>query len=217
MIVRQEKRRTKMSNIDKKALYNIGYGLYVITSQDAKRDNGMISNTVVQLSSEPLRIGVSINKCNYTHDTVRASCRMNVMMLTVDTPFKVFEEFGFRSGRDCDKFEGCSPNRSENGLVVLPKYINSYMSLEVVGYTDLGSHGLFICSVTEAEVVSDRPSMSYAHYHAHVKPKPKVEKTKSAGYVCTVCGYVHPEEPGDDFVCPICKHGADAFIPVADD
>lgn len=204
-----------MSNsaIDNKALYKIGYGLYVITSNDGERDNGMICNTVTQLSSEPLRIGVSINKQNYTHDTVRKSGKMNVNCLTEAAPFAVFEAFGFRSGRDTDKFEGCSPIRSANGLAVLPKYINAYMSLEVVDYVDLGSHGLFICSVSEAQTVAEGESMTYAYYHARVKPKPKVADVK--GYVCTICGYVHPgSELPEDFECPICKHPRSDFVPI---
>ncbi len=201
------------TSIDNKALYKIGYGLYVITSNDGKRDNGMICNTVVQLSGEPLRIGVSINKQNYTHDTVRTSGKMNVNCLTEAAPFSVFEAFGFRSGRDTDKFEGCSPAHSENGLVVLPRYINSYMSLEVADYVDLGSHGLFICSVTEAKVVGDGESMTYAYYHVRVKPKPKTSDVK--GYVCTICGYVHPgAELPEDFECPICKHPRSDFVPI---
>lgn len=201
------------TSIDNKALYKIGYGLYVVTSNDGERDNGMICNSVVQLSSEPLRIGVSINKQNYTHDTVKASGKINVNCLTEAAPFSVFEAFGFRSGRDTDKFEGCSPKRSENGLVVLPKYINSYMSLEVVDYVDLGSHGLFICSVTEAVVLNDRESMTYAYYHAKVKPKPVASDVK--GYVCTICGYVHPgSELPEDFECPICKHPRSDFVPI---
>jgi flavin reductase (DIM6/NTAB) family NADH-FMN oxidoreductase RutF len=202
------------SLIDSKAFHKIGYGLYVITSNDGERDNGMICNTVTQISSDPLRIGVSINKQNYTHDTVKKSGKMNVNCLTVSAPFSVFEAFGFRSGRDTDKFEGCTPRRSENGLAVLPRYINAYMSLEVTDYIDLGSHGFFICSVSEAVTVGDGESMTYAYYHAKVKPKPAV-KSDVKGYVCTICGYVHPEaELPADFECPICKHPASDFVPI---
>ena len=135
---------------------------------------------------------------------------MNVNCLSTDAPFKVFEAFGFVSGRDVDKFKDCSPRRSENGLAVLPRYINSFMSLEVEEYIDLGTHGMFICSVTEAEVISTLETMTYTYYHKHVKPKPEVQKKK--GYICTICGYIHDEaELPDDFVCPICKHGAEDF------
>ena len=197
---------------DMKALYNIGYGLFVVTSNDGKKDNGLIVNTVMQVTSSPERVAVAISKSNYSHDVIRSSGKMNVNILSVDAPFKVFEHFGFKSGRDVDKFADCSPERSENGLIVLPHYINSYMSLSVEEYVDLGSHGMFICSVSEAAVVSDRESMTYAYYHANVKPKPAAAPAEGKKrYVCTVCGYIHDEEMPEDFECPICKHGREVF------
>lgn len=201
-----------MSNLDMKALFNIGYGLYVVTSREGDRDNGLILNSIMQLTQDPVRIAVSINKSNFSHDMIKRTGKMNVNCLTTEAPFRVFEAFGFVSGRDKNKFEDCSPKRSENGLAVLPKYINSWFSLEVESYTDLGTHGLFICSMTEAEVVSSADSMTYAYYHKHVKPKPEVKKAK--GWICTVCGYIHDEEPAADFECPICKHGREAFEPL---
>ena len=195
---------------DSKALFNIGYGLYVVTTHDGVRDNGLIVNTVCQVTSTPERVAVTVNKSNYSHDTIKNTGKMNVNCLSTDAPFKVFRAFGFVSGRDVDKFKDCSPRRSENGLVVLPKYINSFMSLAVEEYIDLGTHGMFICSVTEAEVISTLETMTYTYYHKHVKPKPEVQKKK--GYICTVCGYIHDEaELPADFVCPICKHGAEDF------
>ena len=199
--------------IDSKALFNIGYGLYVVTTNDGVRDNGLIVNTVCQLTATPERVAVTVNKSNYSHDTIKKTGKMNVNCLTVEAPFKVFEAFGFKSGRDTDKFADCSPLRAENGLVVLPKYINSYMSLSVVDYVDLGTHGMFICELTEAKVISDVETMSYTYYHKNVKPKPQTEKKK--GWVCTICGYIHDEEElPDDFVCPICKHGREVFEPL---
>jgi len=195
---------------DSKALFNIGYGLYVVTTNDGIRDNGLIVNTVCQVTSTPERVAVTVNKSNYSHDTIKNTGKMNVNCLSTDAPFKVFEAFGFVSGRDVDKFKDCSPRRSDNGLVVLPKYINSFMSLEVLEYIDLGTHGMFICTVTEAEVISTLETMTYTYYHKHVKPKPEAQKKK--GYICTVCGYIHDEaELPADFVCPICKHGAEDF------
>lgn len=202
----------KESKIDTKALFCIGYGLYVVTSNDGKKDNGLIVNTVMQVASNPEKIAVTISKANYSHDVIRKNGIMNVNCLSTEAPFKVFEAFGFVSGRDKDKFADCSPNRSDNGLVVLPHYINSFMSLEVLQYIDLGSHGMFICSITEAEVISDEETMTYSYYHKNVKPKsaPKAEEKK--GYICTICGYIHDEdELPEDFVCPICKHGASDF------
>ena len=202
------------SKLDPKALFNIGYGLYVVTTNDGKKDNGLIVNTVCQLTSTPERVGVTVNKSNYSHDVIKASGIMNVNCLSTDAPFKVFEAFGFASGRDKDKFEGCTPERSENGLVVLPRYVNAYFSLKVEEYIDLGTHGMFICSVTESAVLSDKETMSYTYYHKNVKPKPKTANVK--GYVCTICGYIHAEETlPDDFECPICKHGASDFVPIA--
>lgn len=196
-----------------KALWNIGYGLYVVTSHDGKKDNGLIVNTVIQVTNTPERIAVTINKQNYSHDIIKETGKMNVNTLTVETPFKVFQAFGFVSGRDTDKFKDCTPNRSENGLVVLPKYINSYMSLAVEEYIDLGTHGMFICSITEADVVSDLETMTYTYYQNNVKPKPEVKKVK--GYVCKICGYVHEGETlPEDFICPLCKHGASDFEPI---
>lgn len=193
-----------------KALFHIGYGLYVVTSNDGKKDNGLVVNTVVQVTSNPTRVAVTINKDNYSHDIIKMTGSMNVNCLTVDAPFRVFEAFGFVSGRNVDKFANCEPMRSENGLVILPRYINAYMSLKVWQYVDLGSHGMFICDVTEADVVSDKETMTYSYYHKNVKPKPKIERKK--GYICKICGYIHEgEDLPEDFVCPICKHGASDF------
>ena len=198
---------------DLKALFNIGYGLYVVTSNDGKKDNGLIVNTITQVTNTPNRIAVTINKENYSHHVIKQTGIMNVNCLSTDAPFKVFEAFGFRSGRNTDKFADCTPNRSDNGLVFLPRYINSFMSLKVESYVDLDTHGMFICSVTEARVISDRETMTYTYYQNNVKPKPEVAGKK--GYVCTVCGFVYDEgELPDDFVCPLCKHGASDFEPI---
>ena len=199
---------------DLSALFKIGYGLYVITSNDGNRDNGMIGNTVSQLTSNPNRIAVCINKQNYSHHVIKQSGIMNVNCLSVDAPFKVFETFGFQSGRAVDKFKDWSTLRSDNGLVFLPQYINAFMSLKVEDYLDYDTHGLFICSVTEARVISDRDTMTYTYYQNNVKPKPKTEGKK--GWVCKVCGYVYEgEELPEDFICPLCKHGAQDFEPIS--
>ena len=198
---------------DMTALFRIGYGLYVVTSNDGKKDNGLIVNTVSQVSDNPNRIAVTINKANYSHHVIKQTGIMNVNCLTVEAPFKVFETFGFQSGRNVDKFADCTPLRSDNGLVFLPRYINAFMSLKVEQYVDLDSHGMFICSVTEARTISDRETMTYAYYHANVKPKPQTEGKK--GYVCTICGYVYEGDPlPEDFICPLCKHGVQDFEPI---
>ena len=198
---------------DMTALFNIGYGLYVVTSNDGKKDNGLIVNTVTQVTNTPNRLAVTINKENYSHHIIKQTGKMNINCLTVDAPFAVFEAFGFRSGRNVDKFADCTPLRSDNGLVFLPRYINSFMSLKVEQYVDLDTHGMFICSVTEARVISDRETMTYNYYYQNVKPKPETKGKK--GYVCKICGYVYEgEELPADYVCPLCKHGAADFEPI---
>ena len=195
------------------ALFNIGYGLYVVTSNDGQKDNGLIVNTVTQVTSTPNRVAVTINKENYSHHIIKQTGVMNVNCLDVSAPFSVFQNYGFQSGRTADKFAGVEELRSDNGLRFLPMYINSFMSLKVEQYMDLGTHGMFICSVTEARVMSDRETMTYTYYQNHVKPKPETEGKK--GYVCKVCGWVYEGEPlPEDIVCPLCKHGAADFEPI---
>ena len=199
---------------DLTALFNIGYGLYVVTSNDGKKDNGLIVNTVSQVTSSPNRVAVCINKQNYSHHVIKQTGIMNVNCLSVEAPFSVFECFGFRSGRNTDKFADSEILRSDNGLVFLNKYINSFMSLKVEDYVDLDTHGMFICSVTEARVISDKETMTYTYYQNNVKPKPETDGKK--GWVCKVCGYVYEgEELPDDFICPLCKHGASDFEPIS--
>ena len=192
------------------ALFRIGYGLYLVTCTDGKKDNGLIVNTVAQVTSSPNRIAVTINKDNYSHHLIKQTGKMTVNCLSVDAPFKIFERFGFASGRNTDKFGTLPVKRAKNGLPYLTRYINAFMSLEVESYVDLETHGMFICTVSEAKVLSDKETMTYSYYHANVKPKPQTEGKK--GYVCTVCGYVYEgENLPDDYVCPLCKHGASDF------
>ena len=199
---------------DLSALFNIGYGLYVVTSNDGKKDNGLIVNTVSQVTNSPNRVAVAINKSNYSHHIIKQTGIMNVNCLTVEAPFKVFEAFGFVSGRNTDKFKDCTPLRSDNGLVFLPRYINAFMSLKVEQYVDLDTHGMFICSVTEARVLSDKETMTYTYYQNNVKPKPETKGKK--GHVCKICGYVYEGDPlPEDFICPLCKHGAADFEPIS--
>ena len=201
---------TSENKNDNRALFNIGYGLYVVTTKNGDKDNGLIVNTVSQLTDNPKRIAVTVNKQNYSYHVIKNTGVLNVNCLSESAPFKVFEKFGFQSGRNVNKFEGCSPLRSDNGLVYLPHSINSYMSLKVENYVDLETHGMFICSVTEARVLNDEPSMTYSYYQNNVKPKPQTENKK--GYVCKVCGYIYEgENLPEDFVCPLCKHGASDF------
>ncbi|MBQ8380747.1 MAG: flavin reductase [Clostridia bacterium] len=202
-------RQSTANKNDLTALFKIGYGLYVVTSNDGMKDNGLIVNTVSQVTNTPNRIAVTINKENYSHHVIKQTGKMNVNCLTTEAPFDVFRAFGFVSGRTVDKFKNCEPLRSDNGLVFLPRYINSFMSLKVEQYVDLDTHGMFICSVTEARVISDKETMTYSYYFDNVKPKPETEKK---GYVCKICGYVYEGETlPEDFICPLCKHGAEDF------
>ncbi len=198
---------------DLSALFNIGYGLYVITSNDGKNDNGLIVNTVTQVTNTPNRIAVAINKENYSHHIIKQSGKMNINCLSVDAPFSIFETFGFQSGRNTDKFKGMETMRSDNGLIFLPRHINSFMSLVVEQYVDLDTHGMFICSITEARVMSSLETMTYTYYQDNVKPKPETDGKK--GFVCKICGYVYEGDTlPDDYICPLCKHGASDFEPI---
>ena len=201
---------------DMTALFRIGYGLYVVTCNDGKKDNGLIVNTVSQVTDSPNRVAVTINKANYSHHVIRQTGVMNVNCLSVDAPFSVFETFGFQSGRTVDKFAACevAPPRADNGLIFLPRYINAFMSLKVESYVDLDTHGMFICSVEEARVISDRDTMTYAYYQSNVKPKPQTEGKK--GFVCRICGYIYEGDTlPEDFICPLCKHGVADFEPIS--
>ncbi len=203
----------KADKNDMTALFRIGYGLYVVTCNDGKRDNGLIVNTVTQVSDNPNKVAVNINKQNYSYHVIQQTGKLNVNCLSVEAPFSVFQHFGFRSGRTVDKFADYEAIRSDNGLYFLPNYINAFMSLEVEQFVDLGTHGMFICSVTEARVMSDKDTMTYTYYQNNVKPKPQTEGKK--GFVCKVCGYIYEGDTlPDDFICPLCKHGAADFEPI---
>ena len=203
----------KADKNDLTALFNIGYGLYVVTAKDGAKDNGCIVNTVSQVTNTPNRIAVCINKKNLTHDMVLKTGLMNVNCLSTDAPFSVFEHFGFQSGREVNKIIGEGILRSDNGVAFLGQYINSFMSLKVEQTVDLDTHTMFICAVTEARVITDVETMTYTYYQNNVKPKPETDGKK--GWVCKVCGYVYEgEELPDDFICPLCKHGVADFEPI---
>lgn len=198
---------------DMTALFRIGYGLYVVTSNDGRKDNGLIVNTVTQVTDTPNRVAVTINKENYSHHVIKQTGILNVNCLDTTAPFSVFERFGFQSGRTTDKFEGIEELRSSNGLRFLPQHINALLSLKVEQYVDLGTHGMFICAVTDAKVMSKIETMTYTYYQKSVKPKPQTEGKK--GFVCKVCGWIYEGETlPDDIVCPLCKHGAADFEPI---
>jgi len=198
--------------VEAEALYKIGYGLYVLTAQDGAKDNGCIINTLMQVTSiSPHKIAITVSKENYTHDMIVKTGEFNISILTEDTPFKVFEDFGFRSGRDVDKFKGYEEiTRSANGIIYLTKHTNAYISGKVISTVDIDTHTMFIALMTHGEVISDTTSVTYAYYHKNIKPKP--DKSTSMGYRCRICNYIYEGEPlPEDFICPLCKHGAKDF------
>ena len=199
--------------IDPTALFNIGYGLYVVTSNDGTKDNGLIVNTVTQVTNTPNRVAVTINKMNYSCEVIAKSGKLNISTLSQDAPFKIFEHFGFQSGRNVDKFaEFQHAQRSSNGLLFLDRYANSYISCDVISQVDLQTHVMFICDVTQCVNLSDTETMTYTYYQKNVKPKPE---TKKKGFVCKICGYVYEGDTlPEDFICPLCKHGASDFEPI---
>ena len=193
------------------AMFQLSYGLFVLSTKNDQKDNACIVNTVQQVTTTPNRITVAVNKNNYTHDMIVETGVFNVSILSEEAEFAVFKRFGFQSGRDVDKFADCDYyTRAENGRVYLNRYANAYISAKVVATYDLGTHTLFIADVTDAEVLSNVPSVTYTYYHKNIKPKP--EQTKTKGWRCKICGYVYEgEELPADFICPICKHGAADF------
>ncbi len=205
--------------IEKQAMYKITYGLFMLTSTDGEKQNGCIVNTVAMITDNPKRITVFVNKANYTEELIRKTGVLNVSILTESTPFAVFEQFGFSSGRDTDKFANTNYPKTENGLYYLPAHANAVLSGKVVGAHDYGTHTLFVAEVTEAKVLSDEKSVTYEYYQNHIKPKPQTAEKSQDGkgkWVCKICGYTHEgDELPADFICPWCKHPAEDFEKIA--
>lgn len=203
--------------MDKKTMYKLTYGLFVLVSGSEGKDSGCIINTAGQVTSEPNRISIAVNKANYTHDLVKKSGKFNISILSEDADFEIFKHFGFQSGRDVDKFSGYTDcKRSANGLYYITAGTNGYISATVEQTVDLGSHTLFIASVDDMEVLANVPSATYAYYQSSIKPQPKAKETKGKTvWRCTVCGYIYEgEELPADYICPLCKHPASDFEKV---
>jgi len=203
-------------SIDPGTMFKLSYGLFVLTAKDGAKDNGCIVNTVIQLTSTPLRISVAVNKANYTHDMISKTGEFNVSILAESAEFSIFQRFGFQSGKDADKFEGCGYDvRSANGIRYVPESTNGMISAKVAESYDYGTHTLFVADVTQAIVLSRELSVTYQYYFDHIKPKPQPPKEDKKGFVCKICGFVLEEEvlPGD-YICPLCKHGAQDFEPL---
>ena len=201
---------------DPTALYKLSYGLFVVTTREGEKDNGCITNTCIQVASNPNRLAIAVNKQNYTHDLIARTGVCNVCVLTEDAPFDLFQRFGFASGRDTDKFAGFSAcKRTANGLLAVTEAVNAVFSGRVAATVDCGSHTLFVLDILESEVLSKAPSVTYAYYFAHIKPKPQPKIEEKTKWVCKVCGYEYEgEELPDDYTCPLCKHGKEDFEKV---
>ena len=196
--------------MDNNALFKLSYGLFVLTARQGEKDNGCIINTAMQITDDPKRIMVAVNKQNYTHDMVLQTGEFNLSVLSEEAVFWVFQHYGFQSGKDVDKFANIPETRTENGLRYVDGCTNAVICGKVISTVDCGTHTLFIADVTDAKVLSDTPSMTYQYYFDHVKPKP--EPAQKASWVCKICGYVYEGDPlPADFICPWCKHGAEDF------
>lgn len=197
--------------MDTRALFKIGYGLYVLTANDGDKDNGCIINTVMQVTSDPCQIAIAVNKRNYTCGMVQKTRKFNLSVLSESAKFDVFEHFGYHSGRDSDKFaDFYETKRTPNGVLYITQNTNSYMSAYVQQEIDLGTHVLFLAQLVEAEVLNDVPTVTYDFYQKNIKPKP--EQTNKKGWRCKICGFIYENEVlPPDYICPICKHGAVDF------
>lgn len=205
-----------VAEVDANALFKLSYGLYVLTAKDGDQQNGCIINTVTQLTDIPKRFTIAVNKQNLTHDMILKTGQFNVSVLTESVPFKVFQHFGFQSGRDVDKFAGYEDAAlSANGIAYITKNTNAFISGQVIDAQDYGTHTLFIADITQAQILTEDPSVTYSYYFAHVKPKPQPVDEAKKGFVCKICGYVYEgDELPADYICPLCKHGAEDFEPL---
>ena len=202
--------------MDKKAMYRLSYGLFVLTAREAEKDNGCIINTAIQAASEPNQLSICVNKANHTHDMILRTGKFTVSILSQKAEFELFRHFGFQSGRDVNKFEAFDKcERGTNGLYYITEGTNAYISVTVKKTEDLGSHTMFIGEITDMEVLSDIPSVTYEYYQSHIKPAPQPRVKAGEGktvWRCRICGYEYEgEELPEDFICPICKHPASDF------
>ncbi|MCL2152830.1 MAG: flavin reductase [Oscillospiraceae bacterium] len=202
--------------VDENSMFNLSYGLFILTAREGNKDNGCIINTVTQITEKPLRVSIAVNKTNFTHDMILNTGQFNVSILSTSAPFSEFQRFGFQSGRDVDKFDGFGyGERTANGIRYVPEHTNGVISAKVADTLDYGTHTVFVADVTQAFSVSGEPSVTYQYYFDHIKPKPQPPKENKKGYICKICGYIHEsEELPDDIICPICKHGAKDFEPI---
>lgn len=204
--------------MDNQAMFKLSYGLFVLTARDGEKDNGCIINTAIQAASTPNQLSICVNKANYTHDMIVKTGIFTVSILTQKASFDIFKRFGFASGRDVDKFADYAEcKRGENSVYYITEATNAYISVKVSKTEDLGSHTMFVGEITDMEVLSEEPSVTYAYYFQHIKPKPEASASPSGKTVwrCKICGYEYEgEEIPEDYICPICKHPASDFEKV---
>lgn len=204
--------------MNEKAMFKLSYGLFVLTAREKEQDNGCIINTAMQVTAEPNRLSIAVNKANLTHDMLVRTGECTISVLSEDADFLLLQRFGFQSGKETDKFAGFSGmERGKNGIYYVTEGTNSYISAKVGQMLDLGSHTLFIAEVTDMEILSDVPSATYAYYQSNIKPKPENTTAPSGKTIwrCTVCGYEYEgEELPEDYICPLCKHPASDFEKV---
>ena len=203
--------------MDRKAMYRLSYGLFVLTAREAEKDNGCIINTAIQAASEPNQLSICVNKTNYTHDMIERTGKFTVSVLSQNAQFELFKHFGFQSGRNTNKFETFKKcDRGINDIYYITEGTNAYISVKVIKTEDLGSHTMFIGEITDMEVLSNIPSVTYDYYQNNIKPE-NVGKTEDGQTIwrCRICGYEYVgEQLPDDFICPLCKHKESDFEKV---
>ena len=202
--------------VEQSTIFKLSYGLFILTAKVADKDNGCIVNTVTQITQTPLRISVTVSKANYTHDMILKTGEFNASILAESVPFSVFQQFGFKSGKNTDKFANCVYDvRADNGIRYVPEFTNGIISAKLTESFDYGTHTLMVADVTQAFTISDARSATYQYYFDQIKPKPQPPKEVKKGFVCKICGYVHEGDTmPEDFICPICKHSAKDFMPL---
>jgi len=202
--------------MDSKALYNLSYGVFVLGANNNGAINACITNTCIQVASEPTRVAISVLNKNLTCYMVKEGGKFTVSVLDNTCTFDLIKHFGMQSGVDVNKFADFPYEKTEDGVPYIKQSVCALLECKVVSHQDLGSHTLFIAEVTDAKVLSSNPPLTYADYQNKVKPKVVVNKEKKiVGWRCKICGYVYEgSELPKDFVCPLCGHGADDFEPV---
>lgn len=214
--------RKEVSSMDMKIMFQLTYGLFVLTASDGEKANGCIINTAIQQTETPNRVSITVNKKNYTESLIQKSGKCNISFLSEDAAFSTFQRFGFQSGRDVDKFADFDKEAyalAQNGIPYIKQGTNAYLSLKVEQAIDLGTHTLFITAVEDGEILSSTPSTTYTYYQSNIKPKPQAVQSAGQVWVCKICGYIYDEAKEGkafadlpaDWVCPICKHGKQDF------